>query len=509
MASDILNLHNPQISEIPPLLPLEAIVTAISDFVYTFDLDGRFTYSNPALLNLLGISLQDISGKNFFDLNYPADLATRLQNQIQQVIDTKGSVRAETPFESASGLGHYEYIFWPILSHRGDVTAVAGTTRDITLATTLTSEIKAEREKLKNLFEQAPAFICTLRGPTFIFEFANEEYYKLIGHRNILGKTVLEVFPEVATQGYVELLERVFATGETFTGRGIPLSIDLGNGQKSDNYIDFIYQAIRDPAGAVTGILVHGNDVTDQVLARRELDLLNQQLESRVLERTQQLEFANRELEGFTYSIAHDLRAPLRAIISSSQILMRDYASQLDGAAITELDRQSRSAKRLAVLIDELLKVSRLSRQDLHRSALDLTALARTVAARIVENNDCPFEVQEGLKVFADETTVQLLLENLIGNAFKFSPNGGRVSMGQINVDGESAFYVKDEGIGFDMQYVHKIFLPFERLVTDSEYDGTGIGLSNVKRIAERHGGKVWCESALGEGATFFFTLSS
>jgi light-regulated signal transduction histidine kinase (bacteriophytochrome) len=163
----------------------------------------------------------------------------------------------------------------------------------------------------------------------------------------------------------------------------------------------------------------------------------------------------------------------------------------------------------LAVLIDELLKVSRLSRQDLHRSALDLTALARTVAARIVENNDCPFEVQEGLKVFADETTVQLLLENLIGNAFKFSPNGGRVSMGQINVDGESAFYVKDEGIGFDMQYVHKIFLPFERLVTDSEYDGTGIGLSNVKRIAERHGGKVWCESALGEGATFFFTLSS
>lgn len=229
--------------------------------------------------------------------------------------------------------------------------------------------------------------------------------------------------------------------------------------------------------------------------ALRELRELNVELERRVDERT-------RELEGFTYTVSHDLRAPLRAIVATSRLLQEDAGPRLSSSEQELLDRQIRNARHLATLIDDLLKLSRISRQEMIRTHVDLTEMARKIAGDI---SGVDFEIGSGLKADGDPVLLQFVLLNLFENAAKFSPHGGTVRLGRSH----DAFYVQDEGVGFDPQYAEKIFRPFERLVRQDEYPGTGIGLANVKRIVERHGGRVWAESSPGQGATFWFTLGA
>lgn len=238
-----------------------------------------------------------------------------------------------------------------------------------------------------------------------------------------------------------------------------------------------------------------------------EIASLNESFAERVKERTEELEAANQEMEGFTYSVSHDLRAPLRAIMSTSMILLEDSKGSLSPDAKELLKRQAAAAKKMGVLIDELLKLSRLARQEMALESLDLSLLAQDVALELQNegrSGKVCFKVEPKLAGKGDARLLRFVLLNLMENASKFSPGGGTVTFGK---SGE-AFYVKDEGVGFDMNYVHKVFLPFERLVTASEYPGTGIGLANVQRIVQRHGGRVWAKSELGKGSTFFFTLA-
>lgn len=222
-----------------------------------------------------------------------------------------------------------------------------------------------------------------------------------------------------------------------------------------------------------------------------------------------ELKAANTELEGFTSSVSHDLRGPLRAILSTSRMLMEDLSEKLDKEHLRMLERQDFNASRLSTLIDELLKLSRVSRADMVFRELDLSQLASEVVEEI--RPDAPpgleFTIAEGLKAVGDPILIRLLLVNLMGNAAKFSPRGGRVVIGQASIDG-NPFFVKDEGVGFDPTHADKLFKPFERLVSEAEFPGNGVGLANVKRIVNRHGGKVWAESQPGQGACFYFTLS-
>jgi signal transduction histidine kinase len=237
-----------------------------------------------------------------------------------------------------------------------------------------------------------------------------------------------------------------------------------------------------------------------------EIRRLNESLNDRVLERTAELEAANKEMEGFTYSVSHDLRAPLRAIMSTSMILLEEAGEALGSQERGLLQRQAAAAKKMGVLIDELLKLSRLSRQEMVQERLDLSMLAHDIAAELGnEGRACSvrFEIEPEMEAIGDIRLLRFVLLNLMENACKFSPNGGIVRVGRNG----STYFVKDEGIGFDPRYAHKLFLPFERLVNDTEYPGTGIGLANVHRIVQRHGGRVWAESEPGHGATFYFTL--
>jgi signal transduction histidine kinase len=231
---------------------------------------------------------------------------------------------------------------------------------------------------------------------------------------------------------------------------------------------------------------------------------MNEELERRVTERTAELEAANREMEGFTYSISHDLRAPLRAIVSSSRMLEEDFGPQLTPEANALLERQRSAALKMATLIEDLLNFSRIGRQEIRKRAIDLSALAADVVEEYGEG--CSVEVQPGMEFQGDPALIRLVLQNLIENACKYSPGGGRVRVGTVQTDEGLAYFVADQGIGFDMQYAERIFRPFERLHRDGEFEGTGIGLANVRRIVERHGGKVWAESTPGQGSTFYFT---
>ncbi|HVT11521.1 MAG TPA: ATP-binding protein [Fimbriimonadaceae bacterium] len=250
----------------------------------------------------------------------------------------------------------------------------------------------------------------------------------------------------------------------------------------------------RDAEGKVIRILGLGRDIT----ARKEQEEL---LERMVAQRTGELEAAVKELEGFTYSVSHDLRGPLRAISGASMILREDFSEALPDEARHLLSRQADAAKRMGALIDDLLKLSRLGRQELNPEWFDFSAMASEVALELRSIDRVT--IQEDMEAFGDPRLVKFVLLNLMENAVKFSPDGGPV---RILAEGET-FSVADEGIGFDMEYAPKIFRPFERLVHDDQYPGTGIGLANAHRIVQRHGGKIWAESEPGKGSTFYFTL--
>jgi signal transduction histidine kinase len=246
-------------------------------------------------------------------------------------------------------------------------------------------------------------------------------------------------------------------------------------------------------------------------LEQEHMRQLNLELEERVSQRTSELVIANEELEALCYSVSHDLRAPLRAIMSTSMSLLEENEGKLAKEHIELLFRQAQNADRLGKLIDDLLQLSRIGRRTIERKKVDITAIARDIAGEILEQNEeCRWnvKVEDGLEAIGDPSLVRLILQNLIDNACKYSPEGGHIEVGAL-VGDEPTFYVKDSGIGFDMKYAPKIFLPFERLVLESEFPGTGIGLATVQRIIRKHGGKIWVESALGEGSTFYFTLAS
>ncbi len=228
-------------------------------------------------------------------------------------------------------------------------------------------------------------------------------------------------------------------------------------------------------------------------------------LERHVQERTEALTRANRDLNEFSYSVAHDLRAPLRAIVSTSKILMEDAGERLTEKERETLARQAANALRLAKIVDDLLGFAHLAKADVRKMDVDMTVLAQKVAAEIKSRreNACEIQVQEGMRALGDANLLEYAFTNLIDNACKFSHWKGSVVVGES----DGTFFVRDRGVGFDMSHAHKLFIAFERLVSQESFEGSGVGLANVKRIVERHGGKIWAESAPGRGATFWFTL--
>jgi len=246
--------------------------------------------------------------------------------------------------------------------------------------------------------------------------------------------------------------------------------------------------------------------------AREQVQALNAMLELRVARRTQELELANRELETFSYSVSHDLRAPLRAIEGFSTALLGSHHEQLDRTGRDHLQRVCAATRRMGLLIDGLLNLARTTRTEIRGRELDLSSMAHSVAREILAAQPgwaVQFDIEPGLLAQGDPSLVRTVLDNLLGNAAKFSAGrpGARVAFGSVREDGPAVFVVRDNGVGFDMAHVARLFGAFQRLHAAGEFEGTGIGLANVQRIIHRHGGRVWAEGQVGQGASFYFTL--
>lgn len=265
----------------------------------------------------------------------------------------------------------------------------------------------------------------------------------------------------------------------------------------------------------IGGIIMSTEDITDIVSKRDELSNQKKELERQVLERTRELEEVNEELEAFSYSVSHDLRAPLRAITGFGQILKQDYSSNLDKEGNRLLNIVIENANNMGELIDDILTFSRLGRSSLSRSKFNFENLCEAVyQGLIITENDLKDRIELTYNqlpaINADAKMIRQAVENLLSNAIKYSSrNDGpiRIEIGCKEADKFYRFYIKDNGIGFDPEYSHKLFEIFQRLHSQEEFEGTGVGLALVKRIINRHNGTIWAESIPGQGSTFYFTL--
>ncbi len=278
----------------------------------------------------------------------------------------------------------------------------------------------------------------------------------------------------------------------------------IGLANKDGGYGPSDLEAVETMAMAIVEALMRKR-------AEVKLQELNRNLEKRVTERTAELETANRELEAFAYSVSHDLRSPLRSINGFSKVLKEDYGNRLDAEGKGFLDRIIAATWRMGQLIDDLLGLARITRADMRRAWVDLSDLVRKIANRLKEDQperQVEFVIAEDLSIEGDEQLLTIMLENLIDNAWKFTEKvpHALIEFGTTRVDGSPAFFLRDNGAGFNMAYAEKLFNPFQRLHGTDEFAGAGIGLATVKRIVNRHGGRVWAEGETGRGATFYFT---
>jgi PAS domain S-box-containing protein len=338
----------------------------------------------------------------------------------------------------------------------------------------------------------------------------NDAFERQTGYSqsDIIGKTPTLLW---GTNTYRPEVERILSAMDNWQ----PVRADLVIYSKAGKelWVETDIAPIADESGKFTHWVAVERDITERRQQQQEILSLNGELEERVLLRTAQLATATTELESFAYSVSHDLRSPLNTIHAFSRLLLKVDGEQISDKGKHYLDRIGVGVKQMGDLIEGLLALAQLSREQIKSEQVDLSTIARRIEQdyRAREpQRQAQLRIQDGLSAQGDARLLSAVFQNLLGNAWKFT---SRQSLAHIevgsesSVDGDTVFFVKDNGTGFDMAFAHKLFGTFERLHSPGDFSGTGIGLATVKRIIERHGGRVWVEAAPGKGATFFLML--
>jgi PAS domain S-box-containing protein len=467
-------------------------IEGMMDSVVLTDMEGNVTRSNKALTDTFGWN-NEVWGEHLAKMMLPED-APKIQSGLRECRRRGFKKDLEAIFLAKSRKEIPVLINLSLLKDPGGTpTGAIAVIRDISLLRQTEEALKNERQRLFSLLEKLPAAIYLILRD-YSLAFVNQYFRERFGAPE--GRTCFELL-----HGYGEPCPDCSAAQVFLTG--IP---EVKEWAASDGRV---YQISAYPFDDIDGapmVLLMGIDISGRKRVEEEL-------ERRVRERTAQLEAANKELESFSYSVSHDLRAPLRAIHGFSQVLLEDYPQILDAEARRYLNIIAGNTQKMGQLIDDLLAFSRLGRQVLKIAAVNMENLVKDAMAELQESaahRNLRWVIKPLPPALADGALVYQVWLNLLGNAVKFTRprETAVIEVGCLHEGGQAVFYVKDNGVGFDLSYADKLFGVFQRLHRSEDFEGTGVGLALVQRIIERHGGKIWAESKVGEGATFYFTLS-
>lgn len=477
------------------------------DAIIVRDLDNRILFWNHGAEELYGWTEDEAEGQmtaRFLKTEF-AELAERVQAQLL----TEG--RWEGELKHSTRDGRRIVVASRQVLHRdveGRPRAILEINRDRTEAKRAEEALRQSEERFRALVEQVKDYsIFGLDAEGRVISW-NEGAQRISGYRadEIIGQHFSRFYPQedIARGKPANELSVAVAEG-MYKEEGLRLRKD-----GSFYWAEVVVTALRDSEGQLRGFAKVTRDITERKQAEEQIQRLNRELEQRVTE----LAAVNQELEAFSYSVSHDLRSPLRGIAGFSQALLEDYANTLDPQGQDYARRIQAATQRMTQLIDDLLNLSRVTRSEMSRAgSVDLSAMAQAIANQLQSSQperSVDWMITNGLVAHGDPRLVRIALENLIGNAWKFTSKRERtrIEFGTLgSEENKTIYFVRDNGAGFEMQYADKLFGPFQRLHSAREFPGTGIGLATVQRIIHRHGGRIWAESTVGQGATFYFTL--
>lgn len=467
---------------------------------------GEIVDANPAAGAFYGYTREELTGKKL------SDITIMEANELSRALGDALYARKERFFFKhvlADGaVRDVEVYSGPLVI--GGKKLLLSIIHDVTASKEAEEAFRASHTLLEKTLASLIDAVFIVAADTTRIEGCNPAASKMFGYEqsDLIGQspTLLHLSEERATWFRTQMLKSHQASGyfETL----FQMKRADGSIFHSEHYVTPIY----DPDGAVKCLVCVVKDITERKRVEDEYRRLNELLEQRVQERTAELVASNRELESFCYSVSHDLRSPLRGIDGFCSILKEEYADRLDDDGREYLNRIGSAAVRMGQLIDDLLNLSRVTRSELIYNMVDLSQMARLVMdefRQLDSDRQVEFTTVNGAVAKADRRLIRVVMENLLGNAWKFSKNRPltKIEFGIGQNDTEAYYFIADNGVGFDMNYAHKLFKPFQRLHGVTEFAGTGIGLASVQRIISRHGGRVWVESEVDKGTTFYFTL--
>lgn len=475
-------------------------------------IEGHFLRVNSKLCDILGYTREELLNLTCESITHPDDLVTELEYVRRMLI---GEIEAYS-FEKRYICKDGSYIWTNLtvsLAHNtlGEPKYFITVVEDISDRKRVESALRQSESKFRAIFDQTFQFIGLLQPDGTVLEVNQTALdFGAIELANIVGRPFWEVpFWEISLQTQQKLQA---AITQAASGEFVRYQVDIWGAGDRIITIDFSLKPVKDEKGQVVLLISEGRDISEIKYAEAQIRQLNQSLEQRITERTAQLEAANQELEAFSYSVSHDLRSPLRALHGFSGILNQRYGSQLSLQAKHYVERIEVNAKKMANLIDALLTFSRLSRQPLNTQWVDMIAIVREVFQELHEQQvgrQIEVKIANLPPCQADPALLHQVWMNLISNALKYSSQNKftQIQLGCKSDNDTYFYYIKDNGVGFDMRYSHKLFSVFQRLHTEEEFEGTGVGLANAQRIIHRHGGCIWAEAEINQGATFYFTL--
>jgi signal transduction histidine kinase len=485
-----------------------AMLSHIADAVLTFDRTGRITFLNEMARALYpGLKVGETFAAQAFHQERldgtpfpPEALPSARAIRGERVLNEEWSL-----YLPGGNKLRVQGSAVPVQGEGGTLLGVVLTMRDITQQYRLEQQLQLERNRLTQVFMQAPAAIMVARGPMHIIQSVNPRYSEVTGNRPLIGKTVPEAFPDLAGQGLFELYDQVFATKEPYVGNEVPVRVERF-GRVDDAYFNFVYQPLIDEQGEAFGVLTHAVEVTDVVRSRQQAEERAREL----VRLTQALEQSNRELDQFAYVASHDLKAPLRGIANLSGWLEEELGESLTAQAREYIKLLHGRVHRMEALIDGILSYSRAGKTLDAIVAVDTDALIKEVLELLAPAPHIQVEVQPGgPALMAERVKLQQVFLNLIGNAIKFTSISRPDPRIQVTWKDQGAtfeFAISDNGAGIAPEYHERIWGIFQTLESRDKIEGTGIGLSVVRKIVETRGGRAWVESSPGQGATFRFT---